>query len=134
MEKAVSYEGIEKQEFVDSVNFLAEEGYIYLRDIKTREDASLADCDYQTLEAKVTGKGIRLLGGGIADNMVDLGDELNVLRKPDTYGLAIDLGNTNIEEMTPGGVVIKKDLWLLDGSYQLNGTRILDAIRREEEL
>ena len=32
--------------------------------------------------------------------------ELNVLRKPDTYGLAIDLGNTNIEEMTPGGVVI----------------------------
>ena len=38
VEKAVSYEGIEKQEFVDSVNFLAEEGYIYLRDIKTRED------------------------------------------------------------------------------------------------
>ena len=60
--------------------------------------------------------------------------ELNGLTKPDTYGLAIDLGNTNIEEMTPGGVVIKKDLWLLDGSYQLNGTRILDAIRREEEL
>ena len=74
VEKAVSYEGIEKQEFVDSVNFLAEEGYIYLRDIKTREDASLADCDYQTLEAKVTGKGIRLLGGGISDNMVDLVD------------------------------------------------------------
>ena len=69
VEKAVSYEGIEKQEFVDSVNFLAEEGYIYLRDIKTREDASLADCDYQTLEAKVTGKGIRLLGGGITDNL-----------------------------------------------------------------
>ena len=74
LRSAVSYEGIEKQEFVDSVNFLAEEGYIYLRDIKTREDASLADCDYQTLEAKVTGKGIRLLGGGISDNMVDLGD------------------------------------------------------------
>ena len=57
-----------------SVNFLAEEGYIHLRDIKSHEDASLADCDYQTLEAKVTGKGIRLLGGGISDNMVDLGD------------------------------------------------------------
>ena len=26
----------------------------------------------QTLEAKVTGKGIRLLGGGITDEMVDL--------------------------------------------------------------
>lgn len=39
-----------------------------------RDNASLADCDYQTLEAKVTGKGIRLLGGGITDNMVDLGN------------------------------------------------------------
>lgn len=74
VEKAVSYEGIERQEFVDSVNFLAEEGYISLRDIHTHEAATLADYDYQTLEAKVTGKGIRLLGGGIADNMVDLGD------------------------------------------------------------
>ena len=74
VEKAVSYEGIERQEFVDSVNFLAEEGCISLRDIHTHEAATLADYDYQTLEAKVTGKGIRLLGGGIADNMVDLGD------------------------------------------------------------
>lgn len=74
VEKAVRYEGIEKQEVIDSVNFLAEEGYIHLRDIRTHEDASLADFDYQVLEAKVTGKGIRLLGGGISDNMVDLGD------------------------------------------------------------
>lgn len=66
--------------------------------------------------------------------LLDGSYELDVLRKPDTYGLAIDFGNTNIEEMAPGGVVIKKDLWLLDGSYQLNGIRILDAIRREEEL
>ena len=66
--------------------------------------------------------------------LLDGSYELDVLRKPDTYGLTIDLGNTNIEEMTPGGVVVKKDLWLLDGGYQLNGTRILDAIRREEEL
>ncbi len=72
--KAVSYEGIEKQEFIDSVNFLSEEGYIHLREVKSREDANLADYDYQTLEAKVTGKGIRLLGGGLTDNMVDLGD------------------------------------------------------------
>ena len=74
VEKAVRYEGIEKQEVIDSVNFLAEEGYVHLRDIRTHEDASLADFDYQVLEAKVTGKGIRLLGGGISDNMVDLGD------------------------------------------------------------
>ena len=64
--------GIERQEFIDSVNFLHEEGYIYLRDMESREPANLADVEYQTLEAKVTGKGIRLLGGGITDEMVDL--------------------------------------------------------------
>lgn len=74
VEKAVSYEAIGKQEFIDSVNFLQEEGYIHLRDIKTHENASLADFEYQNLEARVTGKGIRLLGGGLDDNMVDLGD------------------------------------------------------------
>lgn len=60
--------------------------------------------------------------------------DLSVLRKPDTYGLVAKLGNTGIEEITSGDVVIKRDLWLLNGSYQLNGIRILDAIRREEEL
>lgn len=74
VEKGLEGEGIDRQEFIDSVNFLHEEGYIYLRDIRNREPAALADADYQTLEAKVTGKGIRLLGGGIQDNMVDLGD------------------------------------------------------------
>lgn len=72
--KAVGYEGIDKDEFIDSVNFLAEEGYVHLRDVQSKEDANLADYNYQVLEAKVTGKGIRLLGGGLSDNMVDLGD------------------------------------------------------------
>lgn len=72
VEKGLKGEGIERQEFIDSVNFLHEEGYIYLREIESREPANLADMEYQTLEAKVTGKGIRLLGGGISDEMVDL--------------------------------------------------------------
>lgn len=72
VEKGLKAEGIERQEFIDSVNFLHEEGYIYLRDTESREPANLADVEYQTLEAKVTGKGIRLLGGGITDEMVDL--------------------------------------------------------------
>ena len=67
VEKGLKAEGIERQEFIDSVNFLHEEGYIYLRDMESREPANLAD-----VEAKVTGKGIRLLGGGITDEMVDL--------------------------------------------------------------
>lgn len=62
VEKGLKAEGIERQEFIDSVNFLHEEGYIYLRDMESREPANLADVEYQTLEAKVTGKGIRLLG------------------------------------------------------------------------
>lgn len=66
--------------------------------------------------------------------MLDGSHDLSVLRKPDTYGLVVELGNTGIREITSGDVVIKKDLWLLNGSYQLNGRRILDAIRREEEL
>lgn len=72
----------------------------------------------------------RLNGTWLLDGNYDL----SVLRKPDTYGLVVKLGNTGIEEMTSGDVVIKRDLWLLNGSYQLDGTRILDAIRREEEL
>ena len=72
VEKGLKAEGLERQEFIDSVNFLHEEGYIYLRDMESREPANLADVEYQTLEAKVTGKGIRLLGGGITDEMVDL--------------------------------------------------------------
>ena len=72
VEKGLKAEGIERQEFIDSVNFLHEEGYIYLLDMESREPANLADVEYQTLEAKVTGKGIRLLGGGITDEMVDL--------------------------------------------------------------
>lgn len=72
----------------------------------------------------------RLNGTWLLDGNYDL----SVLRKPDTYGLVVKLGNTGIEEITSGDVVIKRDLWLLNGSYQLDGTRILDAIRREEEL
>lgn len=74
VEKGVRGEGISKQEFLDSVNFLTEEKYIQLREIDSKEDAGLADYDYLILEAKITGKGIRLLGGGISDNMIDLGD------------------------------------------------------------
>lgn len=64
--------GIAEDEFLDSVNFLTEEGYIHLREISSKESAALADSDYLTLEAKLTGKGIRLLAGGIEDNMIEV--------------------------------------------------------------
>ena len=34
--------------------------------------AALADVDYKELEAKLTGKGIRLLAGDISDNLVEV--------------------------------------------------------------
>ncbi|MDO4772978.1 MAG: type VI secretion protein [Bacillota bacterium] len=64
--------GVSKSEFLDSVNFLSEEKYIRLREITTKEEVELADVDWDTLEAKLTGKGIRLLGGGIEDNMIEV--------------------------------------------------------------
>lgn len=56
-------------EFLDAVNYLHEEEYIHLRDVETKEPAvtGLADKDYESLEAKLTGKGIRLMAGGIND-------------------------------------------------------------------
>jgi hypothetical protein len=63
---------LEEDEFLDSINYLHEEGYIHLRDTETKAEAvtGLADIDYRQLEAKLTGKGIKLLAGGIADACV----------------------------------------------------------------
>ena len=72
VEKGLKAEGIDRQEFIDSVNFLHEEGYIYLRDMESREPANLAVVEYQTLEAIVTGQGLRLRGGGITEDRVEL--------------------------------------------------------------
>ena len=65
-------DGIAEDEFLDSVNFLAEEGYIHLRRISNKEPAALADTAYTALEAELTGKGIRLLAGGIEDDMIEV--------------------------------------------------------------
>lgn len=73
VESALVSEGVERAEFIDCINFLQEEGYIRLRGVEHKEEVLLCDNDYAELEAKVTGKGIRLLGGGIVDNMVYLG-------------------------------------------------------------
>ena len=53
-------------------DFLALEGYIDLRDVATKGPASLADNHFETLEARLTGKGIRLLAGGIDDKMIEV--------------------------------------------------------------
>lgn len=72
--KSVEYAlpNITKGEISDSVNYLYEAGYIHLRDIVTKELTTLADSDFDDLEAKLTAKGISLLAGGINDPCIKL--------------------------------------------------------------
>lgn len=64
--------GIVKSDLLDSVNFLSEEGYIGTRDIKTKEDVIFDIANWENIEIKLTGKGIRILMGGIFDNMIEV--------------------------------------------------------------
>lgn len=64
--------GVSEDEFLDSINFLSDEEYIHLRHVQTHQDAALADIDYRQMEAKLTSKGIRLLAGGINDEMIEV--------------------------------------------------------------
>jgi hypothetical protein len=61
-----------EQAFLDCINYLSQEGYIILRAISDDKPAQLADYNYTLLEALVSSKGIRLLGGIIHDEMVDV--------------------------------------------------------------
>lgn len=72
--KTLSYAlpDLDKGEIIDCVNFLEEEGYIRIRHLETKQDALLSDNDFNSLEAKSTGKGIRLLAGSIIDDMVEM--------------------------------------------------------------
>ena len=59
---------------------------------------------------------------------------LEILRHPHEYGQHFDFGMIENKEENDYHVRLDKDLWFLDGSQNLNGKRILDAERREEEL
>lgn len=60
-----------EDQFMDSLNFLQEEGYIHLRLVETQAEVQLADAlHYSELEAKLTGKGIRLLAQEIKDPLI----------------------------------------------------------------
>ena len=72
IQNVLEEDGISEDEFLDAVNFLALEGYIHLRDVASKGEASLADVHYEALEARLTGKGIRLLAGGLRDDMIEV--------------------------------------------------------------
>lgn len=69
---AYALDDIPLDEFLDSVNYLHEAGYIKLRLTESHALApnGLADNDYRDLEGKLTVHGIRLLAGDIEDSLV----------------------------------------------------------------
>lgn len=72
VQNVLEVDGVDEDEFLDSINFLSQEGYIHLQSISTRDDAKLADYRHTELEAMLTSKGIRLLARGIEDNLVEV--------------------------------------------------------------
>jgi hypothetical protein len=74
--KGIRYalDDIQEDEFLDSVNYLDEAGYIELRHVETKApiDTGLADHNYKDLEAKLTAKGIQLLAFCIHDPLVEV--------------------------------------------------------------
>lgn len=61
---------LDEDVFLKSVNFLQQAGYIEIRSIDSRQEVLLPDADYTILEARVSQKGSRLLGGEIFDKMI----------------------------------------------------------------
>lgn len=61
-----------ENEYLDSLNYLSEAGYIQMRRVTSKQLAEIADVDYIQLEAKLTEKGIRLLAGKLQDDLIEV--------------------------------------------------------------
>lgn len=59
-----------EQEYLDSINYLYEAGFLLIRSIRSRESANPADCEYGLLEGKLSHTGIKILSGDITDNSI----------------------------------------------------------------
>ena len=72
MQRVLKTQGVDETGLVESINFLARAGYVELRDIDSRVNANLADWQHYELEAILSDKGIRLVKGGIKDNLIEV--------------------------------------------------------------
>lgn len=72
--KSIQYalSNIDRNEISNSINYLYEAGYLHLRHTESKQPSSLADDDFDTLEGKLTAKGIQLLAGVIQDECVEI--------------------------------------------------------------
>lgn len=62
----------DKSDIEKSVDYLYESGYVHLRHIHSKRPTSLADTDFEMIEAKLTAKGVQLLAGVIQDECVEV--------------------------------------------------------------
>lgn len=63
---------IDKNDIENSINYLYEAGYLHLRTVDNHMPSSLADSDFDDMEAKLTARGIQLLAGVIEDDCVEV--------------------------------------------------------------
>ena len=61
-----------ESEFLDSVNYLTEGGYIKTRHTGTKQEITLADAAPDALEAKVTQKGIQIIACILKDDCIEV--------------------------------------------------------------
>lgn len=61
-----------EQELRDSINYLSESGFINMRNIRTKQTTSLADCDFYEIEAKVSAEGIKIIACVKSDECIEV--------------------------------------------------------------
>ncbi|MBQ6169777.1 MAG: type VI secretion protein [Ruminococcus sp.] len=61
-----------EQELRDSVNYLSESGYINMRNIRSKQPTTLADCDFYEIEAKVSADGIKIIACVKSDECIEV--------------------------------------------------------------
>lgn len=63
---------ITETELRDSVNYLSESGYINMRNIHDKQSTTLADCNFEDIEAKVSADGIKIIACVKSDECIDV--------------------------------------------------------------
>lgn len=61
-----------EQELRDSLNYLSESGYINMRNISSKKDTTLADCNFEEIEAKVSANGIKIIACVRTDECIEV--------------------------------------------------------------
>lgn len=61
-----------ESELRDSINYLSESGYINMRNLDNKQSTTLADCDFEDIEAKVSADGIKIIACVKSDECIDV--------------------------------------------------------------